>query len=123
MLSFGNRNKLMMKPELANYIKESLNKSFNNSLNKFTPLNNYNGTPFWRLNRDLRATLPIDQLKGKPQVADCPILNVHRCKEGYSNNKSYNPSDDSNSNNIYFLLPFVSLLSFLAGYNFRRLQF
>lgn len=80
MLSFGNRNKLMMKPELANYIKESLNKSFNNTLNKF--------------------------------------------KEGYSNNKSYNPSasDDSNSNNIYFLLPFVSLLSFLAGYNFRRLQ-
>ena len=46
----------------------------------FTPLNNYNGTPFGRLNRDLRATLPIDQLKGKPQVAVCPILNVHRCK-------------------------------------------
>jgi len=43
-------------------------------------LNNYNGTPFGRLNRDLRATLPIDQLKGKPQVAVCPILNVHRCK-------------------------------------------
>jgi geranylgeranylglycerol-phosphate geranylgeranyltransferase len=36
--------------------------------------------PFGRLNRDLRATLPIDQLKGKPQVAVCPILNVHRCK-------------------------------------------
>lgn len=79
MLSFGNRNKLMMKPELANYIKESLNKSFNNTLNKF--------------------------------------------KEGYSNNKIYNPSDDSNSNNIYFLLPLVSFLSFLAGYNFKRLQF
>ena len=26
----------------------------------FTPLNNYNGTPVGRLNRDLRATLPID---------------------------------------------------------------
>ena len=78
MLSFVNRNKLMMKPELANYIKESLNKSFNNTLNKF--------------------------------------------KEGYSNNKIYNPSDDSNSNNIYFLLPLVSFLSFLAGYNFKRLQ-
>ena len=45
----------------------------------FTPLNNYIGTPFGRLNRDLRATLPIDQLKDKPQVAVCPILNVHRC--------------------------------------------
>jgi len=75
MLSFGNRNKLMMKPELANYIKESLN----TSLKKF--------------------------------------------KEGNSTNKKYNPSDDSHSNNIYFLLPFVSFLSFLAGYNFRRLQF
>jgi hypothetical protein len=29
-------------------------------------LNNYNGTPKGHLNRDLRATLPIDQLKGKP---------------------------------------------------------
>jgi hypothetical protein len=79
MLSFGNRNKLIMKPELANYIKESLNKSLNNTLNKF--------------------------------------------KEGYSNKKIYNPSDDSYSNNIYILLPFVSFLSFLAGYNFKRLQF
>jgi hypothetical protein len=43
-------------------------------------LNNYNGTPKGHLNRDLRATLPINQLKGKPLVAVCSILNVHRCK-------------------------------------------
>jgi hypothetical protein len=46
----------------------------------FTPLKIYNGTPDGRLNRDLRATLPINQLKGKPPRAVCPILNVHRCK-------------------------------------------
>jgi hypothetical protein len=45
-----------------------------------TPLNNYNGTPKGRLNRDLRATLPINELKGKPLEAVCPILNVYRCK-------------------------------------------
>jgi len=38
-------------------------------------------TPDGRHNRDLRATLPINQLKGKPPVAVCPILNVHRCKK------------------------------------------
>ena len=49
---------------------------------QITPLKIYNGTPDGRLNRDLRATLPINQLKGKPPqgtVAVCPILNVHRC--------------------------------------------
>ena len=46
----------------------------------YTPLNNYIGTPFGRLTRYLRATLPINQLKGKPLVAVCSILNVHRCK-------------------------------------------
>lgn len=30
----------------------------------FTPLKIYNGTPEGRLNRDLRATLPINELKG-----------------------------------------------------------
>ena len=44
----------------------------------YTPLNNYNGTPKGRLNRDLRATLPINKLKGKPQVAVCPILYQRR---------------------------------------------
>jgi hypothetical protein len=37
----------------------------------------YIETPDGRLNRDLRATLPINQLKGKPPqgtVAVCPIL-------------------------------------------------
>jgi hypothetical protein len=36
---------------------------------RFTPLKIYNGTPNvprGRLNRDLRATLPINELKGKP---------------------------------------------------------
>jgi hypothetical protein len=47
----------------------------------FTPLKIYNGTPEGRLNRDLRATLPINELKGKPPTEDCPILNLHRCKK------------------------------------------
>jgi len=38
-----------------------------------------------------RATLPINQLKGKPPLAVCPILNVHRCKESKTFAK-YNPS-------------------------------
>jgi hypothetical protein len=46
----------------------------------FTPLNIYNGTPAGRLNRDLRATLPINELKGNPPIEGCPILNLHRCK-------------------------------------------
>jgi hypothetical protein len=49
----------------------------------FTPLNIYNGTPRGRLNRDLRATLPINELKGNPPMEGCPILNLHRCKEGF----------------------------------------
>ena len=39
-----------------------------NYLIDFTPLKIYNGTPnvpCWRLNRDLRETLPINELKGK----------------------------------------------------------
>ena len=50
-----------------------------NSIIQFTPLNIYNGTPKGRLTRDLRATLPINQLKCKPHVAVCSILNLHRC--------------------------------------------
>jgi hypothetical protein len=46
----------------------------------YTPLNIYNGTPGGRLNRDLRATLPINELKGNPPIEGCPILNLHRCK-------------------------------------------
>ena len=45
----------------------------------FTPLNIYNGTPGGRLNRDLRATLPINELKGNPPYEGCTILNLHRC--------------------------------------------
>jgi len=48
-------------------------------LSFFTPLKIYNGTPEGRLNRDLRATLPINELKGKPPTEVCPILNLHRC--------------------------------------------
>jgi hypothetical protein len=47
---------------------------------RFTPLNIYNGTPEGRLNRDLRATLPINELKGNPPSVDCPILNLQGCK-------------------------------------------
>jgi len=56
--------------------KEHLNKYTNNTNNtkryydknkkeiiqKVTPLKIYNGTPFGRRNRDLRATLPINEL-------------------------------------------------------------
>jgi hypothetical protein len=46
----------------------------------YKPLNIYNGTPGRRLNRDLRATLPINELKDNPPSEGCPILNLHRCK-------------------------------------------
>ena len=36
-----------------------------------------------RLNRDLRATLPINELKGNPLSEGCPISNLHRCKPMY----------------------------------------
>ena len=49
-------------------------------IDPFTPLNIYNGTPSGRLNRDLRATLPINELKGNPLSEGSPILNLHRCK-------------------------------------------
>jgi hypothetical protein len=52
-----------------------------------TPLNIYNGTPRGRLNRDLRATLPINELKGNPPIEGCPILNLHRCKTGHNVSK------------------------------------
>jgi len=47
---------------------------------RFTPLKIYNGTPKGRPTRDSRATLPINELKGNPPMADCPISNLHRCK-------------------------------------------
>ena len=70
MFGFGNRTNI--KPELANYIKESLNKS----MNKF--------------------------------------------KEIHSLKKIYNSKETPYTNNVY-LLPFVSLFSFLVCYNFRIL--
>lgn len=50
----------------------------------FTPLNILIGTPFGRLTRDLRAMLPINELKGNPPMEDCSISNLHR----YINNIS-----------------------------------
>ena len=50
---------------------------------KITPLKIYNGTPtvpYGRLTKSSRATLPINELKGKPPLVVCPILNLHRCK-------------------------------------------
>ena len=68
----------------------------NENKNWFTPLKIYNRTPFGsaseacnlaapmgllrRPTRDSRATLPINELKGNPPSADCPISNLHRCK-------------------------------------------
>jgi hypothetical protein len=49
-------------------------------ISEFTPLN---------LNRDLRATLPINELKGKPPTEVCPILNIHRCKDNRLDNAEW----------------------------------
>lgn len=46
----------------------------------YKPLNICNGTPEERPTRDSRVTLPINELKGNPPTADCPISNLHRCK-------------------------------------------
>ena len=51
----------------------------------FTPLNIYNGTPEGRLNRDLREQLPTNELKGKPPMEVCPILNLYRFKKNSNN--------------------------------------
>ena len=50
------------------------------SIRVFIPLKIYNGTPEGRPTRDSRATLPINEWKGNPPMADCPISNLHRCK-------------------------------------------
>ena len=42
----------------------------------FTPLNIYNGTTGGRLNRDLRATLPINELKGNPPSEGCLLIHL-----------------------------------------------
>jgi hypothetical protein len=34
----------------------------------------------FEMRNGVMATLPINQLKGKPPRAVCPILNLHRCK-------------------------------------------
>jgi hypothetical protein len=55
---------------------------------------------------------------------------MDKFKENYSsNNKKYNTHnslkniynlpENPSTNNIYFILPFVSLFSFFVGYNFR----
>ena len=49
-----------------------------------TPLNISNGTLEGRDSIDSRATLPINELKGNPPQEDCPISNLHRCKQGLS---------------------------------------
>jgi hypothetical protein len=66
----------------------------------FTPLNIYNGTPGGRLNRDLRATLPINELKGNPPMEGCPILNLHRCKKNESLVPFVNISELNNDETI-----------------------
>jgi hypothetical protein len=48
---------------------------------RFTPLKIYNGTPEGRINRDLRETLPINELKGKPPMEVCTILNLQEFME------------------------------------------
>lgn len=47
----------------------------------FTPLNIYNGAPEERPTKDSNATLPINELKSNPRTADCPISNLHWCKQ------------------------------------------
>ena len=65
-----------------NDLQSKLSETISGISEFFTPLNIYNGTPGGRLNRDLRATLPINELKGNPPSEGCPILNLHRCKMG-----------------------------------------
>ena len=61
------------------YVEQSFQEYIDERVN-FTPLNISNGTPSGRHSRDLRATLPINELKGNPPAEDCPISNLHRCK-------------------------------------------
>ena len=75
----------MLCSRLGVFGKMSVSQLKSNNLNtkNITPLKIYNGTPEGRVNRDLRATLPINELKGKPPTEVCPILNLHRCKPTY----------------------------------------
>jgi len=48
----------------------------------FTPLKIYNGTAL-AVPREIQGQpLPINELKGKPPMEVCPVLNLHRCKKG-----------------------------------------
>jgi len=86
----------------------------------FTPLKISNGTPFGRLARYLKATLPINQLKGNPPLEDCPISNVHRCKptknsirtadlnsSGSVTDKEMNPSTKGADSNLHGLYMYI----------------
>jgi hypothetical protein len=81
-ISFSNGVKFINDAD-NKYLNTILNATYKFNIENtqlYTPLNIYNGTPFWRLNRDLRATLPINELQGNPPSEGCPILNLHRCK-------------------------------------------
>jgi hypothetical protein len=70
-----------------------------------TPLKIYNGTPEGCLNRDLRATLPINELKGKSlRISNSELL----CKKMIYSRKPDSTvvsqvitSQDKNSNNMF----------------------
>ena len=46
----------------------------------FTPFNILNRTPKRNLTRNLRATLPINELKYNPPTEGCPSLNLQMSK-------------------------------------------
>ena len=90
------------------------------TIQKFTPLKIYNGTLEERLNRDLRETLPINELKGKSPTEICPILNLHRCKEtSYSKNKSLKDDNTTKSYQLTLHLDIDELITFHDKIGFR----
>jgi hypothetical protein len=46
----------------------------------YSPSNVYNGTLNGRYNRDSRAALPTNKLKGNSQIEDCSGSKLHWCK-------------------------------------------
>jgi hypothetical protein len=80
----GEQNPLLKKVEQKgeqNPLLKKVEQKCEQKDENITPLKIYNETPEGRPNRDLRATLPINELKGKPPTEVCPILNLHRCKQ------------------------------------------
>lgn len=55
----------------------------------------------------------------KPEIYECIRLSTNK----FINSKTYSKyfCDNNDKPNFFFLFPIVSLISFLAGYNFHKL--